>query len=324
MHSTITAMRYSLRPIVVVLACASLVACGPSSGLPDEVEEADDPLAVFMNLPSPEAAAALATERLTKEQEAISACMRQQGFDYQPFIPQIKATDFGGPLQDSSGSPVDAKTIATEYGLGITIQSEQSVEESAPNPNEVYMSTLVGNDLVKYQEALYGEALTDYAVVDSTDPEGTGCLHVGYRAATPPGLPSPDKWNAYRELLADIERRASESSEVLAASDAYQDCMAQQGFDDIRDPSVISEPLSRRWAQLAPSVPLERAAVEMAGSTELLSIQELERSVALANADCIGPWNNAYESARRPIELDVIEKNADLLASLKGYALSKN
>ena len=115
-------------------------------------------------------------------EEAVVACMREEGFEYQPqdFSSQV---DSGGGEEDSALMQDSPEAYGEKYGYGVVrnyeLYEEPNIGEdggfSGPtfvDPNEDYVTSLSDSERDAYYEVLYGPPQEEQNY-DETDSEGT-------------------------------------------------------------------------------------------------------------------------------------------------------
>ena len=115
-------------------------------------------------------------------EEAVVACMRDEGFEYQP---QDVSSQFdsGGGEEDFALRQDSPEAYGEKYGYGVVrnyeLYEEPNIGEddgldgpTFVDPNEDYVMSLSDSERDAYYEVLYG-APQEEQIYDETDPEGT-------------------------------------------------------------------------------------------------------------------------------------------------------
>jgi hypothetical protein len=190
-------------------------------------------------------------------QEAVRACMKEQGFDYIPVDPSqsnVKVS-FGTGAEELS-----AKERRTK-GYGITTQElvGRPVRDSNDDPNQdirdalseadrkAYDAALLGADAANAREAAGGGGMRVQRQIgssgDAATAEDRGCM--GKAEAETPGGPEqlgPD--------LKEMQDRIQADSRVIAATRDWSECMAGAGYTGLDDPSDARDQIRQKMDAL--------------------------------------------------------------------------
>lgn len=255
---------------------------GKDSGLPiwDENRKMNDtsgyssPMAKVMGYdPASQDQAAMEAKfkaREQKRQEAIAECMRAQGFEYTPYVPEQSFARFTPP-----GYDLTRKEFVEKYGFGISTMTEQmntppeGMPKAEDDPNFVYQQSLSPSDSEAYSKARYGDMAVE-APVDESDTgdssgEATattasaaafvpqGCEGEGEKAVGGAGSASP----ADQAFMDDFNQRLNKLYEsvqadrrVVEANRAYAACMAEKGYPEIDKQELAYQKVSDKMQPL--------------------------------------------------------------------------
>lgn len=272
----------------VVLATGALLlsACGGSDSTAASSETDDDgsasetqiiyesPLGEFLGWDQgadfdEEAAQAEWEEQDRQVQEAIAACMSEQGFEYIPIDTAAQNAFFEEQFED--GEEWGSEEWTAKYGFGISTQrfSQEQVGpdlvghnyvtsfgsgDGPEDPNQAYVESLGPNEQNAYYEALYGGE-ESYPVpiweeegrepteeeMQAFDQEWqenyvpTGCEPVAYEEIYNVGPGGEEQYMAFDEefgeALQAMEARMESHPEVIAYREEVQACVEERGLE---------------------------------------------------------------------------------------------
>lgn len=215
-----------------------------------------------------EAAQAEWAEKDRQVQEAVSACMRELGFEYTPVDQAAQQAYF--EEQYAGGLEWGSEEWTATYGFGISTQrfSQAQVgpdlvghswdpgidEDAPPDPNQDYVESLSDAERDAYYEALYG-APEDYPIPiweqegrEPTEEEmmafdeemmanyqPSGCEPTAYEEIYNEGSGGEDTYRAFdaefgRELE-ELEQRMDSHPDAIAYRDRVRACIEEQGIE---------------------------------------------------------------------------------------------
>lgn len=207
------------------------------------------PFGDLLGLPDWEADPAAAQEHYAQHerirQEAVAACMRDQGFTYVAHVDPRTSVE----VVDDEEAAWGTREWAATYGFGITTQSfdhallppdlqgydssrHADAHEEDPNPNWAHMETLSESERAAYELALWGEwpepdpSMTD-AEVDELyrDHEPGGCENEVSHG--PDGV----FWEAFSAEIDQMYERMQSDPRLTSFWREAADCLADEGFD---------------------------------------------------------------------------------------------
>lgn len=259
-----------LTPLIgaALLLTGCTPAPGTASGSPSStaLTEKDSPLVKYLSsvLPrglapnaSPQEQQQYQREREERRQQVIAACMKEQGFEYVPFV------DVGAPADPGSDPwrPEDRDWVE-KYGYGLTqspyLELPQPETTAAVDPNEAYVETLTDAERRAYDEARNGKP--DVAPEGESDggaPEwrwqDAGCFG---RAAHEVDGDDPWQQPENQQLVAAFRKFFDQRQSLpgLAELDArWAACMAEAGQTGFAKQSDAQDSIStltdRYWEQ---------------------------------------------------------------------------
>lgn len=181
-------------------------------------------------------------------EEAIAACMANEGWDYIPV--QYPDVDITGLLETSEE---DARERLEREGLGISYNllypdaGSTSINDPYAdwvNPNDAYVATLSEDEKVAYEESLYGTAeeqaastVTEWEFDPYTGGESglaratSGCSGESYDAvASADAAPPSEYWDQMKLHYFDIQSRIEADPRTIPLSERWAACMRDQGY----------------------------------------------------------------------------------------------
>lgn len=274
----------NVRPIGVIAAAVLLVLSSCSSEGESEASTADDPStteateeAVDVEYESPlgeflgwsvgadfdadaEQERFAAMER--EVQEAVAACMAEQGFEYVPIDTSAQNAFFEEQFND--GLEWGSEEWTQKYGFGVSTQRfsqdqvgpdlvgnnyDQGVSDEGgfTDPNQDYVASLGENEQNAYYAALYGdeqgyewdeslsEEENEAAMNDFFENEyvPSGCEPVAYEEIYEDG--GQEQWGAFDEAfggaLEEMEERFESHPDVVAYRADVQACVEERGLE---------------------------------------------------------------------------------------------
>ncbi len=229
------------RIALAVSAATLLVACGAAD---DDADAATDPLAELFGWDANESPAEQRAQQLAVE-EAVSTCMRAEGFEYTPVD---YSAQFNGDEADAELFN-DPEAFGAKYGYGVVHNYEQYEEPylvegeeglggpSFEDPNQEYVDSLSDTEREDYYRILHGEQNFTEPEIDENGNEvyeappveeqgcyGKGQLEVygGDRFQIDPEV---------EQRLSDFYTTAQNDPEIEAAQLDWLDCMEKEQPD---------------------------------------------------------------------------------------------
>jgi hypothetical protein len=201
--------------------------------------------------------------REQKRQEAVAECMRTEGFEYTPYVPEQM---FGGVGFEPPGWDLTRKEYVEKYGFGMSTTFEDSNQPPEPedmpkpedDPNYVYTQGLSQTEQEAYNKALYGEQSFEEPVDggDGTTEttaaamafEMAGCFGKAEEALN--GGKVTDEDQAFAEdinkRLETFYQQLQADKRVVEANREYATCMSGKGFPEIDKQQAAYEKVSEK------------------------------------------------------------------------------
>ncbi|RMI13872.1 hypothetical protein [Cellulomonas triticagri] len=259
-----------------VLAASLLVGCAPgaASGSATPDPERDGPLTeylaqVFGDSTDPVALA----DQQRAMQEAVAACMAEQGFDYVPRTPQTAGEAVGGELPEWGSA-----AFAEQYGYGITTLTELTGGDEPKDPNADLVAALSEAGRAEWEVALYG---------DGGSTEVSGCVGTAQREVYGGGVLEDPTYLAIQAELIPLYDGVGADAKVLEATRQWSVCMLDVGHD-VGSPD---EAMSGLYAEV------EALDVGAGIPAELVS-----REIAIATADRTCQEDSGLTAVRAEVE----------------------
>ena len=360
-------MRQVLLSSIVAAMVIVGVSCGSGDGGDSSEAAARSPIAEFLGeeaafgfgIDDDEAAQAAFEVQERAREEAVAACMKEQGFDYIPVDPPDISF-----FETEDGLEYGSEEWTAKYGFGITTQwfSQDEVgpdlvghegfvdDETYEDPNQEIVEALSQAEQDAYNEALYGNE-DDFIVDDRTlseeeteahfeDYEPSGCYGETF---------AEDGMNRfYTEFSDEIDEmyeRMQTDPRVVESEKETATCVAGKGleFTSMDDAYELFEPeLSALHEEVGyPGQDLTEADFEAMTPEELealydqglelspevkarlAELQDKEITLAKAVFDCGGGPDeqiDLYNEVRIEYEERFLEDNADRLAEFQANA----
>lgn len=231
-------------------------------------------------------------------QELIASCMKAEGFDFIPSVPEV-------PDMMSERSELSERAWTEVYGYGISTAFESLAQMQASDPNLAIMSDMDEVEQEVYMATLIG---SDMASGDITDPadlpplEEQGCA--GQAVLASGGEALGEGLSEFNVAYGEAMERMQNNPAMSAAADEWSVCMTAEGYDfaDQEDSyeyvSVqFEEATSSLQSELEHLSDAELAALFDGTDTDTAnlpgfdpeSLQEVQREeieIALADLDC--------------------------------------
>lgn len=262
-------MEHRLLVVPALLCAAALVlaGCGKDGGAAKGDAAADVPLGpISQRLADLEkrfdedTAAAMSTAL----EEAVAACMKEQGFDYTP-----QAWDASDVAQAADVPEWGSLEFAKTYGYGITTWQDM------PGVEETTETAAPGTETSQVMDEAYSEAL--WGGGTDEDEPGEAWLPGGCYGEALEAMGTDDLMSS--TVLRDINGFASQADRddrVVAALDGWTTCMADKGYDYQTSDAAQSSIMQRAYSD--DGEPLTGDALE--------ALQTEEIATAVADHEC--------------------------------------
>lgn len=251
-------MRRLLRMIAIVTL---LAACGQGGGTSTEESSDDDAtttsesssseqtdgeesLGAFFGWESdnPEEDQARWRDEEARRQEAIRACMAEEGFDYIPVQQPEESYQVWGPENEEEMARTQGFGISTWYG-----NEDQFTEEAVEweDPNQETVEAMSESEREAYYEALYGsEEEQMEGATTEIDPDtgeeyttfegsyyGAGCDGQASEEIWGDQSQGEDLWQELEPEMTAMYERVQADPRIVALDEEWSECMADAGYE---------------------------------------------------------------------------------------------
>ncbi len=232
-----------------------LTSCG-SADSNNAAGSDQDPLSEALGLPADEDF--FSEESQIETEERIAACMKKAGFEYVPNI----STDFVDSFEDY-GTP----EWAEEWGFGISTQffsqttvgpnlkgyDDSASEDIYEDPNTKIRDALSPEDLMAYEEALYGHSFSDDGDLSDEEFEeiitdNPGCINSSLAESE-----SIKFFEEYEDELEEAFTRYEADPRVAEAKEDFVKCIKDKGYE-FEGEQEFSDATYKKMEETFPSV----------------------------------------------------------------------
>jgi hypothetical protein len=249
-------------------------------------------------------------------QDALAACMKEQGFDYVPFVLPVRFSfrreGVGVISVDDGSTPsLPPDQFAKQYGYGISTV-DKSADQPPADPNDAIVDAMSAAERVAYYHALYGPAVAlqkdgtlahkELNIDDAScfSKAGTETEDQQVTVTTSPAL------NAFAGLTSEmgaLTQRELADPRMVAAMQTWTDCMAAAGYPGYTDLNGPRQDVADRTTKVMGQA---RDATK-ADPDELATLRSFEIAVATADLDC----RVAYDASFKTVQVDVEQQFID-------------
>lgn len=248
-------------------------------------------------------------------QNAAAACMKKEGFEYQP--------DFRSTAGGELAIPFGTEEFARTYGYGISSGPFQFIDPGASDdPNQEYVDSLSEGERSAYDEALWGlpqgsgeEVAAGGESADEShqyDWSEGGCMGAADHELGSEPEPDDPQLQSLLMLLEREYEKAEAAPAVLAAGEAWSECMAEAGHAEYERRDEAAGDFDRRYGELlGPDG-------EEPDPAALDALQSEEIAVATADFECSRDdgYAEALAAERLRVEQVFVEAHREELDAL--------
>ncbi|NQX33673.1 hypothetical protein [Herbiconiux sp. VKM Ac-2851] len=299
-----------------------LTLAGCSGGAPEAAPAADSPLAPYTDaLYGGTSDEELASRNATM-QNAAAACMKEQGFPYEP------DTSSGISVQADGEGGVEwgSRAFAEQYGYGVVSSPFASAAgdegTEVVDPNAGYLATLSEGERAAWEAALYGAPVDESTALTEWDWTKAGCLGAAaHEADLAAGAASADpEAQGLIDELNELPERAASADAVVTAERRWSDCLATAGHPGYAHRADPMTDFSDRYSALARpgEPPVDGAAPGSVDQAALDALQEEEIAVAVADLDCAASthYDDLLAAEQQRLDQEFVDRNRAALDSL--------
>ena len=177
------------------------------------------------------------TRQLTRMEEAIAACMAEQGFSYTPIDYSTVGVDF---LGSDLGVEPGTLEFAQRYGYGLTTDpwGASEVAGEVVDPNAEYVAAMSEAEREAYLAALYGERFADLSAPQTPDDdaiadyswEDAGCTGSAQEQLLTGNETDGDEFLGLQQAMAEMMASAAADPRLDRANADWAACMAESGY----------------------------------------------------------------------------------------------
>lgn len=241
-------------------------------------------------------------------EEAVAACMTEQGFEY---VPDTSGYQYIDP--EATDPPSGSREFAVLYGYGFAALPDEMRSESTPgaNPNDAIMAAMTPEELEAYQRALVGDAAGSGAGVEG-DVELGGCY--GAARAKVWGNREEDPVRvALEDEIARIDTDAAPTdAAVSAAAGRWSECMSEAGYPGLATPPDAEAAAWDAWTAFNDAIGADPTLGEVGPDGLVVGEAELaddEAALATADWDCRAEarYDDVWEDARDRLQQEYVD-----------------
>jgi hypothetical protein len=264
--------------------------------------------------------------KLRQMEDSIVKCMQTAGFRYVAVPPESQPKS---KFNAAFNLPPDK--FAEQYGYGISTIDWANPAADTSNPNTPIRNALSAAAKKAYDKALNGAAGSDGRVVigdrngNSTAPTDLGCRGKAAEAVFGKSINKGDEMKKYDSLFKDLEalwRRIQADARVVAATQAWSDCLAdagKPGYRKIEDTrKKVEQKLNALTGQqnghAAGPVKGPPPSFDKVDAVKLAELRKFEIDLAKADQKCKAKvYDATYKTAQYELEKEfVTEHKAEL------------
>ena len=261
------------------------------------------------------------TRQLTRMEEAIAACMAEQGFSYTPVdYSEIEVDFLGSDLGVEPGTLEFAQVYG--YGLSTDPWGTDDVADEIEDPNADYVAAMSDAEREAYLSALYGERYAEQPAPGMGAPddetiadyswEDAGCTGRAQQQLLTGNETDSDEFLGLQQAMTEMAESAARDPRLDRANADWAACMAESGYPGLAEvgeaEAAIGAEVDAVWASAAvagtPGLPSgsNPAGAEAAISEQLEEISTREIATAVADLTCQSEVG--YDALRREIDAD--------------------
>ncbi len=247
-----------------------------------------------------------AAEAAVRQEEAVAACMAEQGFEY---VPDTSGYQFIDPAVIDP--PPGTRAFAEQFGYGFAAAPEgMRAESTGANPNDAIMGALSPDALEAYTRALWGD--------DAFDDTSGGGVELGgcVREARNQVWGDRETDHVRAGLEDEIARIDSEVAPtdplVMAAAGEWSECMADAGHPGYASPPDAERVAWDAWIAFNEGIaadPTLGAVGPTGGIAGEGDLATREASLATADWDCRAEtdYDAVWSAARDRLQQEYVD-----------------
>lgn len=280
------------RSLVSLLGLALVAAaCAATAG----VDPTDGSTSTSIPLPGTQAfglTEAEFTEYVEEVEGLIAGCMAEAGFEYVP-VDVTAVLEVG--IWMRADPNISREEYKSQWGYGISTRTDNPPREIGLGQQNIQIyESLPESEQIAYDRTLFGDDTdaTFALMLDDEDFSGLGgCTEEAVSAVFPEEMMSSSFINP-KDVLIEGDPR------VIAADEAWMDCMSEEGYE-YEDQDEIIEEYEERYEALTDGEDPEDLSGEDLAALEELQAEEI--AVALRDLECQGPLDEVI----RAVEIEI-------------------
>ncbi|GAA2174175.1 hypothetical protein GCM10009846_19120 [Agrococcus versicolor] len=222
-----------------LLALAGCASSGDGDAAPaGDVTYEDSPLAQYLGVEADAYDEYAAQE--ADVQEAIAACMAEEGFEYVPVV--LEAEDMQADVE-----AMDAEEWAAQHGYGVASGGEPIDDATMQeDPNAAYVESLSVGEQEAWSETLYGPVPSEDELAEdgayAYDWQDAGCQGAADHEIRGDMLGGGgEEHEPLLEAMAALYDEAASDPAMVAVDAEWSECMADAGHQDLASPQAAYE-----------------------------------------------------------------------------------
>ncbi|MFB2583802.1 hypothetical protein [Herbiconiux liukaitaii] len=275
---------------------------------------------VLYGAASPEAQA----EKDAAIQNAVAACMKEEGFDYSPDVAP-EGTFFA---VDDAAVPWGSEEFATTYGYGVSTDAyaDMAGGDDYVDPNAEYVASLSEGEQTAYSDALWGapqfeeggdpdDVSVDYSA--EYDWRKGGCMGAAQHEFGSEMAADDPEFSSLIEGMEAIYEEVQSSPAVTSAERQWSDCLASAGFPGYEGKDDPMHDFTERFGALHPAVE-EGSAAPTPDPEALEALQQEEIATATADFACSesSEYTATLEAEQLRLEQAFVDEHREQLDAL--------
>ncbi|WP_024286687.1 hypothetical protein [Cellulomonas sp. KRMCY2] len=241
-------------------------------------------------------------------EEAVAACMAEQGFEYVPDTSGYHYVDAA-----AIDPPPGSREFAELYGYGFAALPEEMRAESTPgvNPNDAILGAMSPEELEAYQQALWGDAV-------GADPDAggevdlAGCFGAAREQVWGDREEDPVRLALEEEITRVDAEAAPTDAAVSAAAGRWSACMSDAGHPGYGTSPDAEEAAWDRWTAFNDAIAADPALGQEGPDGLILGqagLADDEAALATADWDCRAEtrYDDVWQEARDRLQQEYVD-----------------
>jgi len=232
-------------------------------------------------------------QSLIELEETIAGCMREQGFEYYPYVAR-----HGAAAESQASVPPDPNSteFRQQYGYGITTADTSPHLDPAwddPDPNEDYRQSLDEPGRTAYDLALTG---TPYESADGSVNTRGGCYAAALDAVYGHDPGTDLQWADLLAAMAMVDAQVAQSLEMASVDNDWSECMAGMSYPSFASPAEAEHSI---WTAREGLTKPDSTGLMRTDNEGLAKLKQAEIALAVADYEC--QESVSYQSRLRAV-----------------------